>query len=117
MLIFTQKFQNMVFKYVTVCSGYPLHFIGYSGADVASLCSEAAMGPIRNISIDEIKRISSDKVYLITIPIATLCCLPLKVRPVKYEDFMEALKVVRPSVSFKDLKVYEEWNKLYGCGR
>ena len=35
---------------------------GYSGADVASLCSEAAMGPIRNISIDEIKRISSDKV-------------------------------------------------------
>ena len=29
---------------------------------MASLCSEAAMGPIRNISIDEIEHISSDKV-------------------------------------------------------
>ena len=35
---------------------------------MASLCSEAAMGPIRNISIDEIRHISSDKVsYCIAI--------------------------------------------------
>ena len=47
-------FQNLV----TFC----ISIVGYSGADVASVCSEAAMGPIRNISIDEIKHIASDKV-------------------------------------------------------
>ncbi|XP_065919109.1 fidgetin-like protein 1 isoform X2 [Dysidea avara] len=73
---------------------------GYSGADVANLCSEAAMGPIRSISVEEIQHISTDQV-----------------RPVVYQDFIEALSVIRPSVSVKDLEVYEEWNKLYGCGR
>ena len=38
------------------------YIAGHSGADVASLCSEAAMGPIRDISIDEIENIPSDKV-------------------------------------------------------
>ena len=84
---------------------------------MASLCSEAAMGPIRNMSIDEIRHISSDEVsYCIALTNIFIMFL-LKVRPVRYEDFVEALEVVRPSVSFQDLKVYEEWNKLYGCGR
>jgi len=76
------------------------------------------MGPIRDISLDEIQNIPSDKVSqtLYSNQIFHNNCL-LKVRPVRYEDFVEALEVVRPSVSSKDLQVYEDWNKLYGCGR
>ena len=37
-------------------------FAGYSGADMANLCREAALGPIRSISLDEIENISADQV-------------------------------------------------------
>lgn len=89
---------------------------GYSGADVATLCSEAAMGPIRSISVEQIKHISTDQVNTFIISHCELITT-IKVRPVVYQDFTEALLAVRPSVSVKDLEVYEEWNKLYGCGR
>ena len=84
---------------------------------MAGVCFEAAMGPIRNISIDKIRHISSDKVTYYNCTTDVLIIHLLKVRTVRYEDFVEALQVVHPSVSFRDLKVYEEWNKLYGCGR
>ena len=35
---------------------------GYSGADVACLCREAALGPIRSIGAADITRISADQV-------------------------------------------------------
>jgi len=38
----------------------------------------------------------------------------LQVRPISYEDFINALKQVRASVSEKDLDVYMDWNKQYG---
>ncbi|XP_065828741.1 fidgetin-like protein 1 [Oscarella lobularis] len=70
---------------------------GYSGADVACLCREAALGPIRSIGAADITRISADQV-----------------RPICYGDFEAALKHVRCSVSSRDLMAYEEWNKQYG---
>ncbi|KAJ8353613.1 hypothetical protein SKAU_G00211800 [Synaphobranchus kaupii] len=73
---------------------------GFSGADMAQLCREAALGPIRSIQIADIATISAEQV-----------------RPILYSDFQEALKTVRPSVSPKDLELYEEWNKTFGCGR
>ncbi|XP_030603702.1 fidgetin-like protein 1 isoform X2 [Archocentrus centrarchus] len=73
---------------------------GFSGADMTQLCREAALGPIRSIQLSDIATITADQV-----------------RPILYSDFHEALKTVRPSVSSKDLELYEEWNKTFGCGR
>lgn len=73
---------------------------GFSGADMTQLCREAALGPIRSIQLSDIATITADEV-----------------RPILYNDFQEALRTVRPSVSSKDLELYEEWNKTFGCGR
>ncbi|XP_053188947.1 fidgetin-like protein 1 [Scomber japonicus] len=73
---------------------------GFSGADMTQLCREAALGPIRSIQLSDIATITADQV-----------------RPILYSDFQEALKTVRPSVSSKDLELYEDWNKTFGCGR
>ncbi|XP_076025427.1 fidgetin-like protein 1 [Genypterus blacodes] len=73
---------------------------GFSGADMTQLCREAALGPIRSIRFCDIATISADQV-----------------RPILHTDFQEALKTVRPSVSSKDLELYEDWNKTFGCGR
>ncbi|KAK0137590.1 Fidgetin-like protein 1 [Merluccius polli] len=73
---------------------------GFSGADMTQLCREAALGPIRSIQFGDIATISPDQV-----------------RPIVYGDFQDALKTVRPSVSPKDLELYEEWNRTFGCGR
>lgn len=73
---------------------------GFSGADMTQLCREAALGPIRSIQLSDIATIT-----------------PEQVRPILYCDFQEALRTVRPSVSAKDLELYEDWNKTFGCGR
>ncbi|XP_026329668.1 fidgetin-like protein 1 [Hyposmocoma kahamanoa] len=72
---------------------------GYSGADMKSLCSEAAMGPIRAVPLSQIVSIDRDKV-----------------RPVCVDDFKAALQRVRPSVSQDDLWQYVKWNETYGQG-
>ena len=38
-------------------------------------------------------------------------------RPVNFSDFEAALKVVKASVSEKDLDLYLDWNKQFGCGK
>ncbi|KAJ8025460.1 Fidgetin-like protein 1 [Holothuria leucospilota] len=73
---------------------------GYSGADVANLCREAALGPIRSLHSGDIQHISADEV-----------------RGISYQDFLHAVESVRPSVSQNDLVVYLEWNKSYGSGK
>ncbi|XP_052759020.1 fidgetin-like protein 1 isoform X2 [Galleria mellonella] len=72
---------------------------GYSGADMKSLCSEAAMGPIRSVPLSQIISIDREKV-----------------RPVNVKDFINALQRVRPSVSQDDLGQYVKWNNTYGQG-
>lgn len=73
---------------------------GYSGADMANLCREAALGPIRSINFADMQSISVDQV-----------------RPITVEDFKNAVHCIRASVSDKDLAAYEEWNKKYGISR
>ncbi|CAF0928808.1 unnamed protein product [Adineta ricciae] len=68
---------------------------GFSGADMHSLCHDAALGPIRDIH--DIELLSSDEV-----------------RGISLDDFLKSLKAIRPSVSENDLKQYEDWNKTYG---
>jgi len=70
---------------------------GYSGSDVAHLCKEAAMGPIRCIGPENIKTVSLDQV-----------------RPISLCDFTDALRQVRASVVADDLNYYMEWNKKFG---
>jgi len=73
---------------------------GYSGADVANLCKEAAMGPIRSLDYSKIDQIDLNDV-----------------RPINGDDFKDALKVVKASVSDKDLDLYHDWNAKFGCGK
>lgn len=70
---------------------------GYSGADMAQLCKEAALGPIRSLSFETLQHITAQQV-----------------RPVSFKDFEEALCQVRASVSQDDLHGYVEWNSMYG---
>ncbi|XP_048248695.1 fidgetin-like protein 1 isoform X1 [Haliotis rufescens] len=70
---------------------------GYSGADMANLCREAALGPVRSIPFEQIETITADQVPPITFP-----------------DFQEAFLQVRASVSQNDLDLYINWNKQFG---
>ena len=69
---------------------------GFSGADLKSLCQEAAMGPIRE-SVSSISRIEINE-------------LP----PISFAHFSAALRSVRPSVAQKDLDLYISWNDEFG---
>ncbi|NXH13217.1 FIGL1 protein, partial [Bucco capensis] len=73
---------------------------GFSGADMTQLCREASLGPIRSLQ---------------SMDIATI--MPDQVRPIAFLDFESAFRTVRPSVSVKDLELYETWNQTFGCGR
>lgn len=72
---------------------------GFSGADMKVLCQEAVMGPVRSISINDMRSVAADSV-----------------RPVNFTDFLNALKCVRASVSPDDLQQYVDWNNTYGSG-
>jgi len=73
---------------------------GYSGADMANLCREAAMGPIRSIDLSLIESMEAEEV-----------------RPIMKQDLEAALKQVKASVSDQDLQMYEDWNDKYGAGK
>ncbi|XP_026490941.1 spastin isoform X2 [Vanessa tameamea] len=70
---------------------------GYSGSDLTALCRDAALGPIRELDPEEVK------------------CLDLSlVRSITFQDFMDALKRIRPSVSPLSIVAYEKWSVQYG---
>lgn len=71
--------------------------VGYSGADMANLCKEAALGPVRDIAFEDIETVTLDQV-----------------RPIMYQDFIGALKQVRASVAQSDLSGYLDWNSKFG---
>ena len=73
---------------------------GYSGSDMAALCKEASMGPIRAMSslmaADDITHIDSRNV-----------------RPIQITDFDEAFHSIRPSVNQKDLTQYIRYDNTH----
>jgi SpoVK/Ycf46/Vps4 family AAA+-type ATPase len=70
---------------------------GYTGSDVAMICREAAMQPIRELDL-------SGKITDVSV----------KVRPVGAADFLAAIKRVRPVVSPKELDRFRQWNDEFG---
>jgi len=71
---------------------------GYTGSDITMVCREASMQPIRELDL-------SGK---ITDP-------SVKVRPVNMEDFMAAIKRVRPVVSPNEVQRFQGWNAEFGA--
>ena len=72
---------------------------GFSGADIHSLCQDAAMGPIRDIKAQfgHVDGIQAGEVP-----------------PMELRHFETALRTVRASVSPSELERYLEWNRQYG---
>ena len=67
---------------------------GYSGSDLAALCREAALGPIRELG-PRVANVRRDEI-----------------RSIMVEDFIAALKRVRASVVTE--AKYEEWTREFG---
>lgn len=75
---------------------------GYSGADITTVCRDAAMMDMRRriegLSIEEITALPKDQLNF----------------PCKMDDFLETLTKVSPSVSKGDLEKYEKWMQEFG---
>ncbi|XP_011502666.1 PREDICTED: spastin isoform X2 [Ceratosolen solmsi marchali] len=70
---------------------------GYSGSDLTGLAKDAALGPIRELNMDQVKDLSLNSVRNIT-----------------QKDFLDSLKRIRRSVSPGSLAAYEKWSLEYG---
>jgi len=71
--------------------------VGYSGSDIRLVCREAAMEPVREL-IEEIGLPEGD----------------VEIRPVSREDFVKALRRIKPVVKPSDVRRYLEWAEKYG---
>ncbi len=69
---------------------------GFSGADLKALCTDAALGPIRQLGIHALEIAAKD------------------VPPIAYKHFRHALKGMNPSVAKSDLDIYMEFDRTYG---
>jgi len=70
---------------------------GYSGSDLTQLCAEAALGPVRAMSFEQLKTMNKDDM-----------------RAVQLSDFQNAFNQIRSSVDVAVLKKLENWNKEFG---
>ncbi len=70
---------------------------GYSGADIAMICRDAIMTPIRELDLSG----------AITDP-------EIKARSVTQKDFLESLETINPSVSDNEIKKYDDWFEEFG---
>jgi SpoVK/Ycf46/Vps4 family AAA+-type ATPase len=76
---------------------------GFSGADLRAVCTEAAMGPLRELLKEKqgnISNVSKDELDHI-----------------QASHFNEAFSSVKPSVSSNDLQRYVDWNNAFGSYR
>ena len=70
---------------------------GYSGSDIATVCREVNMLPIREL---DPKSIREDKEVVL--------------RPISMDDFYETLKKIKPIVPIEEVKRFEEWQEEFG---
>ncbi|CAF0802335.1 unnamed protein product [Rotaria sordida] len=71
----------------------------YSGSDLTALAKDAAMGPVRELRVDQLKELSVSRI-----------------RPISRQDFIQALRKIRPSVSPSTLEKYIRWDREFGDG-
>lgn len=70
---------------------------GYSGSDLTALAKDAALEPIRELDVEQVKNMD-----------------PMAVRGIKEEDFFNSLKRIRRSVATSSLSAYEKWSQDFG---
>ena len=70
---------------------------GYSGSDLNSLATDAAYGPIREKSIEDLKIMTKNSI-----------------RPIHFHDFVHSLSQIKITPP-RDLEELENWNKMYGA--
>ena len=73
---------------------------GYSGSDISAMCKEAAMGPIRELSSEDLRTVKAEEM-----------------RQINFQDFMMALQNIRPSVSEDSLNVFTKWENDQGASK
>jgi vacuolar protein-sorting-associated protein 4 len=72
---------------------------GYSGRDIANVCREVIMIPIRELDMSGLLEKSDQDV---------------NIRDITLNDFKNSLKKVKPMTTSKDLKHYDEWKEEFG---
>ncbi|CAF1139584.1 unnamed protein product [Rotaria sp. Silwood1] len=70
---------------------------GYSGSDLTAVAKDAAMGPVRELGVEELKQLSISHI-----------------RPILRQDFIQALRKIRASLSSSTLDKYIQWNSTFG---
>jgi spastin len=70
---------------------------GYSGSDLTALAKDAALGPIREKDVEELKRMTASRI-----------------RPLNINDFKMSLNKIRQSTPKDGLAELEKWNREYG---
>ena len=80
---------------------------GYSGADIANVCREAALMPLRKAlkanKGREIEDLVDDRNFRTEIE-----------KAIGMEDLNAAIENISKSVSKKDLETYDQWTKEFG---
>ena len=64
------------------------------------MCKEAAMGPIRELSSEDLRTVKAEEM-----------------RQINFQDFMMALQNIRPSVSEDSLNVFTKWENDQGASK
>ena len=70
---------------------------GYSGSDLTALAKDAALEPIREKSVEDLKRMTANRI-----------------RPLTFGDFRQALAKIRQSTAKSGLAQLEKWNQEFG---
>jgi spastin len=70
---------------------------GYSGSDLTALAKDAALGPIREQSVEQLKVMTVNKI-----------------RPLNINDFKMSINKIRQSTPKDSLIELEKWNREYG---
>jgi len=72
---------------------------GYSGRDIANVCREVIMLPVRELDIGGLLNNTEKE---------------LNIRDITIEDFKKALKKVKPMTTESELKKYDDWKNEFG---
>jgi len=71
---------------------------GFSGADIALICREAIMAPLRELDEKDLLKDSTSEIRAVTL-----------------QDFLKSLEKINPSVSPSELLGYEDWQRQFAA--